>query len=120
MENPGKFSPKYQNKWKDCNLLGRTWWPQDFLCENGGQWRTMEDIFSLLGGHFEPKMEDNWRTICKIIGKWRTSEDKCMLVNTCLYLVIVFSIPSGSHIHVNIPFSQHKCHQLFPSWDHTT
>ena len=80
----------------------------------------MEDIFSLLGGHFEPKMEDNSRTICKIIGKWRTLEDKCMLVNTCLYLDIVFSIPSGSCIHVNIPFSQPKCHQLFPPWDHTT
>ena len=42
--------------------------------------------------------------------------------NTCLYWVIVFSIPSvpsASLIHVNIPFSQPKCHQVFPPWDHT-
>ena len=35
------------------------------------------------------------------------------------YLLVLGHVPQGSLIHVNIPFSQPKCDQLFPPWEHT-
>ena len=63
---------------------------------NGG---LLEDFFCLFGGHFKPKMEDNWRTIWKMMAHWRTWEDKSMPLNAIISFIYHQEIPNTRGLH---------------------